>query len=355
LDALKHIPKVFWSQFSSAAKSFTMGEMYQNNPGYPSPASHLITTHSNFFSLACPYQQAVDAFFNYPLYAPLYQGFGETTASLAAIPAAWGSLYSANCADPSLLGTFIENHDLSRFWNQTSDPTLGKNAVTYLLLAAGIPFFYSGFETMQAGAYPNYNRDPLWPAKWQKTDMYNFIATINKVRNGVVNKDGDGYVKGGMTFLFSAGNAVAFKRGGVLVFVTNVGSSGADVTIVTSDSGFTKGTEMVDFIAGGSVIVADGGVITVVLKKGMPVVLYPKTEAANVVLSTKVVALEGNSTVANGTSGGAVSGSGTATAAAGSGTSTAKSLATRLTGEKGILQQAFMGLGVAFGAGYLAL
>ncbi len=188
--------------------------------------------------------------------------------------------------------------------------------------------------------------------------MYNFIATINKIRNGVVNKDGDKFLKAGMKFLFSAGNALAFKRGELIVFVTNGGSSSADVTVVTSDSGFVKGTEMVDFIAGGSVIVGDAGVITVILKKGMPVVLYPKTEATKVVLSTKVVPLGGSSAVANGTSGGDVGVSGTATAAAVSGSSTAKSAksqAIRFSAEKGFMWPAFLGLGVAFGAGYLTL
>ena len=192
--------------------------------------------------------------------------------------------------------------------------------------------------------------------------MYNFIATINKIRNGVVNKDGDKFLKAGMKFLFSAGNALAFKRGELIVFVTNGGSSSADVTVVTSDSGFVKGTEMVDFIAGGSVIVGDAGVITIILKKGMPVVLYPKTEATKVVLSTKVGSLGGSSAVANGTSGGdvGVSGtaSGTATAAAVSGSSTAKSAksqAIRFSAEKGFMWPAFLGLGVAFGAGYLTL
>jgi len=230
--------------------------------------------------------------------------------------------------------------------------------MTYLILSDGIPFFYAGFETGQAGAYPNYNRDPLWPAKWVKSDTYNFVALLNKARNGVINKDGDAFLTQRMTFLYTAGNALAFKRGSMVVFVTNVGSSGADLTIVTSDSGFPHGTEMVDFVAGGTVTVGAGGAITVTLSKGMPVVLYPKTDFAQVVLTTTVNALAGESTVANGTDSGTDSGTATGTAATATGskaTSTAKSLAIRIRAQKGLIWTGVMALGVAFGAGYFSL
>src|SRR5579859_7409675 len=194
------------------------------------------------------------------------------------------------------------------------------------------------------------------------------IALLNKVRNGVINKDGDTYLKAGMKFIFSATNALAFKRGGLIVFVTNVGSAGGDVKIVTTDSGLVKGTELVDFVAGGTVVVGDGGVITVTLIKGMPVVLYPKLEFSKVVLSTKVNAL-GGSAVASGTAAGSTGSSGTGSGNSGSGTvaigvaggstgtggistSTAKSLASRRGGEN-VLWRGILGLGVAFGVGFL--
>src|SRR5947207_11048911 len=76
-------------------------------------------------SLACPYQSVVSGFFNYPLYLPLFNGFGHTDVSLAPLPTITQSLVTNHCSDPSILGTFFENHDLTRFWNLTSDLTLG--------------------------------------------------------------------------------------------------------------------------------------------------------------------------------------------------------------------------------------
>jgi len=294
---------------------------------------------------ACPYQQVVSGFFNYPLYTPLYEGFSHPTASLAGIPGVTQSLITNHCSDPSILGTFVENHDLTRFWNQTSDVTLGKNAATYLVFAEGIPFVYAGFETMQAGAYPNYNRDPLWPAGWKETDMHTFLGTLNKLRNGVINKDGDNFLKGGMKFLYSAGNALVFKRGDIIVFTSNVGTNGANVQVVTQDTGLSKDTEMIDGLSNSTVTVGDGGVMTVIISHGMPMVFYPKTEYIKIVPSTKLIDTaqnisspgtpgNSNSTQTNGT--------------------TTKSVATRLTGEQmNPWKLAFCGVTFIWGAWFI--
>jgi alpha-amylase len=244
----------------------------------------------------CPYQKVVSGFFNYPLYEPLYEGFSHTTASLAGIPGVNQALVTYNCSDPSILGTFFENHDLTRFWNQTSDVTLGKNAATYLIFSQGIPFVYAGFETMQAGSYPNYNRDPVWPSGWKETEMHTFLGILNKFRNGVINKDGDAFLKGGMKFLYSAGNVLVFKRGDIIVFTTNVGSNGAPVTVTTADIGFASGTTMIDGLSNSTVTVGNGGIMRVTLTHGMPMVFYPQNEYNSVVLSTKLTTIQNNST-----------------------------------------------------------
>jgi alpha-amylase len=242
-------------------------------------------------SLICPYQKYVTAMFNYPLYPALYNGFGYTNASLAPIPSTAQSNNQSGCTDSGLLGTFIENADLSRFWNETSDPTLGKNAIAYVILAEGIPFVYFGFETLSNGAYPNYNRDPLWPAGWQATDMSNFVGTLNKFRNGVINKDGDIYLKGGMLFVYSAGNAVVFQRGPVLVFLTNGGSEAANFQIETEKTNYEQGTVLTEIVSGGNVTVGSQGVVSVTITKGMPQVYYPASEYVSVTTTTMVTPL----------------------------------------------------------------
>jgi hypothetical protein len=50
-----------------------------------------------------------------------------------------------------LLGTFLENHDFPRFLTLQRDVTLYKNALTWLLLAEGIPVVYYGAAAGLAG------------------------------------------------------------------------------------------------------------------------------------------------------------------------------------------------------------
>jgi hypothetical protein len=302
------------------------------------------------YSLACPFQEVVDGIFNYPVYFSLYNGFANSSQSLAPIAPAVLSLNASHCADPTILGTFFENHDLTRFWNQTSDITLGKNIATITIFGEGIPFIYAGFETGQSGAYPNYNRDPVWPEQWKPTDMHTFLGTLNRVRNGVINKDGDTFLKGGMQFLYSGGNAVSFKRGNIVVFVTNAGSTGANVNVVTTNTGFVSGTVLIDALSNSTVTVGTGGILSVTLSKGMPMVFYPKSDWSNVELSTKVDSLEGStpSPVASSAPSGTTNGSSKSS-------TSSKSIATKVMGG-GILQWKMLigvGVGVVIGLGVL--
>ena len=48
--------------------------------------------------------------------------------------------------DVRLLGTFIDNHDNARFLNGQGDKNLYQNALTYVVMAQGIPIIYYGSE-----------------------------------------------------------------------------------------------------------------------------------------------------------------------------------------------------------------
>jgi alpha-amylase len=54
--------------------------------------------------------------------------------------------------DISLLGNFVDNHDVKRFLNEQRDSTLLRNALTYIFMADGIPILYQGiiYNTNQA-------------------------------------------------------------------------------------------------------------------------------------------------------------------------------------------------------------
>lgn len=77
--------------------------------------------------------------------------------------------------DTSVLGTFIDNHDNSRFLNLNPSVTLLKSAVTYSLFGVGIPIIYYGTEQAYHGGNDPENREPLWTNMNTNSEMYKYI------------------------------------------------------------------------------------------------------------------------------------------------------------------------------------
>jgi alpha-amylase len=221
---------------------------------------------------------------------------------------------------------------------------LGKNAATYVILAEGIPFMYQGFETLQNGAYPDFNRNPLWPAGWQATEMSNYLATLNKFRNGVINKDGDAFLKGGMKFIYIAGNALVFQRGSMIVVLSNAGSDAANLQIVTENTEMSQGTVLTELLSGGNVTVGNDGVVSATITKGMPMVFYPAAEFTSVVPTTMVNAYTATTPTA----------SSVPSSSSNNGT-TKKSLASGRVGSETTLWGVLISMGFAFAAGLIML
>lgn len=78
-------------------------------------------------------------------------------------------------ADMDALGVFIDNHDNARFLSMTPSIPLFKSALTFALMAQGIPIVYYGSEQAFHGGNDPDNREPLWTSLNTKSDMYLFI------------------------------------------------------------------------------------------------------------------------------------------------------------------------------------
>ena len=48
--------------------------------------------------------------------------------------------------DVDILGIFIENHDICRFYHVNNDIRIYKNALAFTLTGFGLPFIYYGSE-----------------------------------------------------------------------------------------------------------------------------------------------------------------------------------------------------------------
>lgn len=114
---------------------------------------------------------------------------------------------ASDCADPTLLGNFIENHDNPRFASYvipypnalsspdtsasyTSDYSQAKNVLSFIFLADGIPIVYAGQEQHYSGGSDPANREATWLSGYSTSStLYQWIASTNKIRALAVSKD----------------------------------------------------------------------------------------------------------------------------------------------------------------------
>lgn len=77
--------------------------------------------------------------------------------------------------DVDALGVFVENHDNQRFLHRNGNVNRFKNAIAFTLFTRGIPIIYYGMEQgFNGGDDPN-NRESLWNAMNDQSDLYLFI------------------------------------------------------------------------------------------------------------------------------------------------------------------------------------
>lgn len=121
IDAAKHVNDEFLPQFVSDSGIFNLGEV--------------LTGEVTDF---CPYQTNgyLNGMPNYLDYYKIISSFnGGSMTDLNAIR----TQTRESCNDTSVLGSFIENHDMPRFASYNSDMAVAKNALAYTIVTDGIP------------------------------------------------------------------------------------------------------------------------------------------------------------------------------------------------------------------------
>lgn len=206
------------------------------------------------------------------------QAFESTSGSISNLYNGINTMKS-DCADTTLLGSFLENHDNPRFPSYTSDYSLDKNAVAFTMLADGIPIIYQGQEQhFSGGSVPN-NREALWLSGYSTSDpMYSHIATLNALRNWAVQHD-TGFVTYKQVPIYQDGHVIATRKGTtgaqmVGVF-NNLGSGGSTYTLSLSGTGYTSGQAVMEIFTCTQVTVDSSGNLAVPMAGGLPRVFYP--------------------------------------------------------------------------------
>lgn len=171
LDAVKHINADFWRKFVPDLKErtgkddlFVVGEVLHGDPAFNASYQHA----------------GIDTLFDFPLYYTIRDTFGRgQSARRLAHLFGQDHLYK----DPSTLVTFIDNHDVPRFVNNTNGHSRQrlKNALAFLTAARGIPKLYYGTETaMEGGDDPDNRRFMQFGAD---PEMTGYVTDLNKLRS----------------------------------------------------------------------------------------------------------------------------------------------------------------------------
>jgi len=253
VDTVPEVPIDFWTQFQQAAGVYTVGEVYDSRVNY-----------------VAGYQKALTAVLSYPLFFNLRNSF-EGKQSLLQVQNTLQQ-YASNFPDPSLLGTFIDNHDQSRFLNGNSDYKLYQNAITYVLMAEGIPIIYYGTEQgFSGGSDPN-NREPLWRTGFSTTNpLYGFISKLV------------GYRKQAQLWSYpqvqryADDTFYAFTRGTTFVALTNGGSNQAQLVRNITYHPYSNGQKLCNLFYPSDCIQVNHGSFSVYLDQGESKVFYPSS------------------------------------------------------------------------------
>eukprot|EP00931_Biecheleriopsis_adriatica_P087749 TRINITY_DN62175_c0_g1_i1.p1 TRINITY_DN62175_c0_g1~~TRINITY_DN62175_c0_g1_i1.p1 ORF type:complete len:530 (-),score=93.28 TRINITY_DN62175_c0_g1_i1:200-1789(-) len=207
LDTALYIPKWFLEKFQEAAGRYMVGEVVTYN----------FTVHRSF-------ADALTGILNFPVTEHTKRIFSEN-GSMSDLQGLLATSATMGYPDPHLLGNFIDNHDNERFLhNHSGDVSQLKNGLTWTLLYHGLPIVYYGTEQVEVSNAAD-NRRSMWP-HYGSTELYSFLAQLNKVRRDSGLGPGGQYVQTHAKVVTSTKKCLAFVRGDILAVLTNAGKGG---------------------------------------------------------------------------------------------------------------------------------
>ena len=219
----------------------------------------------------------------YHRYYWITQAFESTSGSISNLVNGINEMKS-DCADTTLLGSFMENHDQPRFASITSDISLAKNAIAFTILADGIPIIYEGQEQHYTGGGVPYDREAIWLSGYSTTaTLYTWIASVNQLRNQAIYKDAS-YVTYKAYPVYSDSSTIVMRKGDtnyqIIGVFTNLGANGASYTLTlpSSDTGFTASQSVVEVMGCTSYTTDSSGNLAVSMASGLPRIFYPTAQ-----------------------------------------------------------------------------
>lgn len=253
LDALRHVSKGFWREFSDAAGVFTLGEVWDERIEY-----------------GARYQKYVDSILNFPL-AEKLNGVFRNEQPMNGLTKYYKDTYAA-WPDVTTLANFVDCHDKARFLSYSGDIASFKASLAFTICSIGIPAIYYGSEQAFNGGDDPQNREPLWTSMNTDSEMYDFLRTLNEFRKNTKFYEHDQIER------YADDTFYAFSRGEYLFAFTN--SMETQERTITFHP-YEEGTWLCNAFNNKDCVQVVDGEFKVSISNKDTKILYPKKEEDN--------------------------------------------------------------------------
>jgi alpha-amylase len=188
----------------------------------------------------------------------------------------------------STLADLLQNQDVPRFANKTSDLSLAANVATFVLMYDGIPIVYQGQEQHYTGGTdPFTNREPLWETGFDVfSPLYQQIATLNTIRRHAIQNDQD-YLTSVSSIEHQDDNTLVLSKGSkgmqVITVMTNSGKNADDSMLDLSlgNIGYKSGSTLTEVLSCKNYTLNSEGSLSLSMSGGKPAILYPAASMTN--------------------------------------------------------------------------
>lgn len=274
IDTALEIEPEFWTDggVKEAAGVFLLAEINHSDP-----------------DTLAPYQQYIDGYLDMSSWNWYTEAFQTIDADMEDLYTGTNQLAAMTDIDPSLFGSFVENHDQVRFPYRTGDMALAKNVYSLAMLRDGIPIVYYGQEQHYDGGVRPNNREALWLGGYDiESELYGWIQQTTKVRAHAAAANADFLTTSRTQALFTyssssdSSSVIAFRKGQMVSMFTNGGvdaNNNVFFAIARAVHGYAIGQDVVDVLNCESFQVASHGRLWVQMPAGgLPRVFLPKDQ-----------------------------------------------------------------------------
>lgn len=250
LDTVKHVPVDFWEEFAQEVKSvkedfYLLGEVYD----------------TDVRKIAEYTDTGIDGFVDFPLAEQMRASFQDVDQDTSRLFNYWD--YNQQYFEaPYLMGTFIDNHDMTRFTRLSAENnmfpgTRWELATAFMFTVPGIPIMYYGSEiALDGGEDPDNRRLMDFNVDEELKD---YISDIGRLRQEL-----PALTRGTLEVLHNENGMLVYKReyqDEVIVMAIN--NTSKTQTITLSDKQLRENEELRGLLNGDLVRENDGNYVIV--------------------------------------------------------------------------------------------